>query len=83
MTDSQAEKLHVISAELDALRASKMSELKASQEEKLQLQLQLTELTKKSNQEKQVCLDKVDEVIESKSIVESELKQMNERQKHE
>lgn len=88
MTDSQAEKIRVLSSELEALRATKVSELKASEEEKHRLQAHIEELQKKFNhlsQEKQDILSKIDALNDAKTFLESErdeVKRFSERQKH-
>jgi uncharacterized protein (DUF3084 family) len=73
MTDSQSEKIRSLTTELEALRVSKVSELKASENEKRRLELKSDKLQKE-----------VDGMIEDKAQIEhdrDEIKRMMGRQK--
>lgn len=87
MTDSQADRIKTLQSELEALRAAKVSELKAAQVEKDRLQSQSEELKRKFNElskQNKECHSKLSEINDAKSHLESErdeLKRLSGRQK--
>ena len=73
MTDSQTEKIRSLTTELEALRVSKVSELKASENEKRRLELKSDNLQKE-----------IDSLIDDKAHMEhdrDEIKELMGRQK--
>ena len=87
MTDSQADKIKNLNAEIEALRVSKISELKIAQEEKDRLESQNQDLRQKIsslNKEAKNCQVRVEEMIDVRTHLESErdeLKRLSGRQK--
>lgn len=80
MTDSQAEKIRSLSQELEALRASKVSELKTSEDEKDALETRINSLEEQTR----TLQKEVDDYADMKSQLEhekDELKRMMGRQK--
>lgn len=86
MTDTQADKIKSLTTELEALRASKVSELRSAEEEKRDVQDKLDDVNRKFAQLKKEFQSQIDDLNEAKGHLESErdeLKRLNGRQKQE
>merc|ERR1712088_799300 len=87
MTDSQGDKIKALTVEIEALRAAKVAELKAAEDDKDRLRSQNDEMKRKFNalsKENQDCNVKLDHVDEASKHLESErddLKRLSGRQK--
>ena len=87
MTDSQTDKIKNLNNEIEALRASKVSELKIAQDDNDRLMVKIEDLKKKYtnlSKEKKESRDKLDNLNDIKTHLESErdeLKRLSGRQK--